>query len=278
MFASFNLGKNGAMIFSGNQVTYSRNTSVTEKKESKRRNKKCVVYPEYENLKEFTEDQFWLNTLDECKTGSVSKDLKFDGKSITCKKGKKVFSFVLEFFTKEKFQELKKFLFDSIGMQSPADEIKRGGYVVPSACGPLSFSKIKACSSKLRIAISHFITLLSKKENLSEYQIRGLESLIRNGIIAGAITEKNVIIENNLFVDINNLRFSREKKNFSLLFGLKTISKNSSSKELSTDYSSFSVFSESGGDENELINSSGEGYLISDWKDYIQKTFSKKKI
>ena len=90
MFPSFNFNKNGAMILSGGSVYYSRNTSFTEKKESKRKNKKCIVYPEFEELKEHTfDDQFWLNALDECKCGSLSKDLKFDKGCITCKKGKK---------------------------------------------------------------------------------------------------------------------------------------------------------------------------------------------
>lgn len=272
----FSIGTSGTVIYSGKKVCYSVNAQAIEVKTSKRKNKKIVLYPDFGELKQFTDETFWLDILDKCMSASLSKEYKFSDDNIFYKKGKKSSSFKISEFTNEKFLELKKFLFDTSGIESPRESEAKHKLIKCEKCQNLDFRQIKACGKKLKVAIAHYLSLESKKNNLSHFEIIVLESLVRNGISGGMINEKCVILENNMIVCINNISYSCEERKYYLADEILKITKSNKRKKNDDDdaYSSFSQGSVLTAVED---TKSDKLYFIKAWTDFCIKTFGKKK-
>jgi hypothetical protein len=107
-----------------------------------------------------------------------------------------------------------------------------------------SWSKCKSKNVKT-ILISDYLISLKAKYNITEEEFRGLYSMVKSAIISGAISSKDIEMEDGAVQNIKGLAYNPIEKKFMV------ISKSKSSKKIESGKKKIEAFTE---DEEEVLD------------------------
>lgn len=268
----------GIIIFSSSNEWGTNPPPVTQ---PNRRSKKQVINPIFEEYKKMTRDLFWMDFFDKAKVNTFPKNFSFNEDTITHRIRNKYTSFKLAKpednsleANCEIFDKLKIFLFSTGGIESPTDAAIRSKKTFTLRVEELPFRKIKSVPAKLKIALSNYTSLMSKKYNLSLGDISILEGVIRIAIVAGHIDEDDVILRHNLIEEIKNVTFNEKERTISITYN------NTKQNKKNVDTEEYSRLTYSLGSSNSSNNDSviflPKKSIIEQWESFIEKICEKK--
>lgn len=208
----------GIVIFSdtGN-IMFTSVGGIVENKKTMRKHKinKNVIHPCFENMKEFTNDEFWLNWLTRCsKNIFPNKNFKFTNSILYYKiknNKHKDQIYINEEDLENSFQQLKKF-FREKGTK-PASEVNDTDiFVKRDKIEINTWKDIK--KERKGDKLLNYIRKQQNKYNLNEFQISQLRSLINVGLAGDIFNHTNIIIEEEEIKEIKYLLWNEKEKEF----------------------------------------------------------------
>lgn len=176
-------------------------------------------WPRFENLVEFTEEELWKELLEKMAIDKVDRRIKIRNASH------------LTFFIKKKRKDVElpendqealailinMFLLLDFLPDSCLKEIKENFEEKwqPQIQEFENWSKVKKKQDRENL-ITKYITKQKKKHECTPKQTKQLIDLIDYGLIFKKINKKNIVLENNLIVEIENLQYNSQDGLWSL--------------------------------------------------------------
>lgn len=203
-------------IFSSNKKPYNGGRKGT------RKSKKEINNAIFSELSKYTQDNFWIDFLDNARKNNFPKNFKCSGSYFIYKCKMTDVKMVLDNASKDKFQELKDFLFKYAGIESPDDSVIRIKNTPLEKPVEYNFNKIKLSPSLLKISLSPYLQTYAKKYNFTLDDIIAFEGAIYNKICCNQIRDIDVVIKNNVIQHINGIRVDGEQRK--IIFDNKLVS------------------------------------------------------
>lgn len=207
----------GITIFctKGNLIFSSSGEIIVEDKKSRKHVKnKSVIYPFFEDMKEYNENSYWTDQLTKFSRGIFPRNLKFYNGILYYKNKKKKTrdtEFEVDLDDLEKsFLCLKKFLEDK-GILST---VERGEKAIIDYKQDEKWDEWKDFKQNQSFIIDDFIDKTSEEYELDKKGRIKLESVIRFGIACGVFNNENILIEDGDIVSIEGLEWDDEEEKF----------------------------------------------------------------
>lgn len=178
------------------------------------------VYPFFRNLEKYTLDPFWIGFLEKCATNKFPSRLKYDQNShsliISTKSSRSRAikqNINLPSDEKKALTLITNIAKTKLGLVSSRDlsvSLEKEENVKNNS---LEFKDVKPKSLKESL-INDYILLLSQKYNLSQIEIKSLESLIHLGFQFKTLDHSMVIYNGEKITSIKNIKYNRKDKCF----------------------------------------------------------------
>lgn len=208
----------GFVIFSGNKPTVSGGSVEIENKtkKSRRRNfKNSVDYQDFAQLKCFTKDTFWINFLEDATRGCFPNRYKFNGEKLVYKYQSKQKVVEIKPSTKETFEKLKQFLWETSCIESPIDSKNRSQNLLTRAeakAPEISWDDIRKSPNLINLAISSYAAQIKNNHNLTDADLKVLFYAVKSLISSGVFSKDNFRCENGKLVEIKGLEYDPKLK------------------------------------------------------------------
>jgi hypothetical protein len=175
-----------------------------------RKSKKETLFPIFDQLKEFTDDPYWIDFLDRMHRGVLPKNYRYtESMYLTYKCRTKTQTLeISEPGTQECFDDLRDFLYYNSKIESPTDTYIRSISEDPMEEKELSFKKIRTTGRLLKVALANYIHRFARRYKFNSEDVARFEAFLRTRIAADLIRPEDVVLENNLVQDITTIRFN----------------------------------------------------------------------
>ncbi len=271
----------GFVIFSGKKLWYASkeglensickpktNRSVNKVRNSAK-NRRIVEYPIFDEIMSKETDIFWISFFDDAATGKFPRNFKYDNGCLVYRVKSKNIEIKIPDDPDVAVIEIKRFLLDQAGIQSPDDIIYKKK-IEEQRISQLLQNEITDWShirgeKQQTTMISIFVEKLGSYYRLNLEERKGLMQKIKLGIFAGYLNNENIQIGGNQIININGLEFDEDTKEF--LVQRNDLYMNKINKKLIADTtlnSSYDI------QDNSNYNKKS---LIKNWQKYLKESY-----
>lgn len=232
--------KKGNILFSSNgDLIDNKNQSVRKHKINKN-----IIHPEFEEMKKFTDEEYWINFLTKFSKNIFPKNFKYLNNTvyykITAKKNRNE-CFIDKDSIENSFLNLQWFLKEK-GFLSKKEKEMNDELV---KINDEEDEKVEINSWKdvynEDFYITEFIIDMKEKYSLVKEECGNLESVLKMGLYSEFFNSENIVIKNEKIDHIKNLVWDKEKRKFSVdTTGIK-FKKKSEKKEQNKIFTSYTI-------------------------------------
>ena len=189
-----------------------------DKKSRKHSKNRSIVYPHFEDMKEFNDNKYWNDQLTKFSRGIFPRNFKYYNEVLHYKNKKKTKNSKQEYCIdkeelKESFQELKSFLEDK-GILSTLERGEKSliDFREEDAIDDWEWKDFKPHN---RILLrEQFVDQLSDEYNLDEKGKVNLESVFRFGISSGIFDNNSIIVSEGKIECVEGLEWDDDEEKF----------------------------------------------------------------
>jgi len=237
----------GIVVFCprGNVIFSSTGEMITNKQTvRKHKVNKNVIYEEFDQMKSFTEDEFWKIQLTKFSRNNFDRNFKYIENVVYYKpKTKKYRSecFIDKENLEDSFNRLLNF-FKSKGMLSNKDKKNINEILNLELEGEKQeITQWKEIVKNRNFYLLDFIQKLKNKYNLTNQKKNELESKIRFGVSCDFFNNDNIIIKNGVIEKILNLNISENGEKIEIDIENIKDKKKSDKKKILSNYTTYTV-------------------------------------
>jgi len=211
----------GIVVYStkGNVMFSSTGELIPNNNKLRKHNiRKNIQFPEFVQMKDGEEEEFWTNTFTRFSKNIFPKDFKYIGNVLYYKPGTKKHRdecFIDKESNQESKEKLKKFLRDK-GIISSKEKEEINKIVEDNLNLQKNEITWKEIFKSRDFYLKDFSDRMEDKLSLTNGEKNHLDSLIRIGISADFFNDTNVIISDGRIDDITNLIWSGDNREFKI--------------------------------------------------------------
>ena len=271
----------GFVIFSGKKLWYAskeglentickpKTNRVANKVRNSAKNRRIVEYPIFDQIMLKETDTFWVSFFDDAAVGKFPRNFKYDNGCLVYRVKSKNIEIKIPDDPELAVMEIKRFLLDQAGIQSPDDivfkkkmEEQRISQLLQNEI--TDWSHIRGEKQQTTM-ISIFVEKIGSYYKLNLEERKGLMQKIKLGIFAGYFNNENIQMGGNQIVNIIGLDFDEDCKEFSIqrndLYMTKINKKMIADTTLSSSYEI---------QDNVNVNKKS---LLKNWQKYLKEVY-----
>ena len=215
-----NKGEGIVVYCTKGNVIFSSTGELIQSKQSVRKHRvnKAIIYKEFQEMKELESSEFWKNLLVKCSKNLFPKDFKYINNVLYFKPNTKKHRAECFIDKDDIVKSLDKFkvFMRSRGFASTSEKEEIKNIIENNVEERLIITTWKDISKNRDYHIKNYIIEIKERYSLTYKETCNLESVIMMGVISEFFNEENIIIQNQKIIDIKNLIWNKNRRNFSI--------------------------------------------------------------
>lgn len=188
---------------------------------SKNRAKKVdlvVLYHIFEQYSEHVTDPYWVNVLKTCSYGEMPTGSYYRNNVISTRKGTQIISYEIDLNPETGAKRCVDFFRDNCGLKSDEDiknldkELEKCG-ISTQTLSQMSWKDIKKAKTRKSLVLDYVYNTKAER-NLTDDQVKNLETQINIGINLKLFSNDHIIFENGKILGIKGLKWDHNREEF----------------------------------------------------------------